>query len=87
MPPYTRFLKHLCTTKRVTSIWKKPFLVPGANFIIFHQIPVKYKDPSCPTISIVIEHQLIHKALLDLGANVDLLPFSEFESLGLGELN
>jgi len=29
---------------------------------------------------------LIHRALLDLGASVNLIPFSEHEMLGLGEL-
>ena len=47
---------------------------------------MKYKDPGCPTISIVIGDQLFQRALLDLGANVNLLPFTEYERLGLGEL-
>jgi hypothetical protein len=45
---------------------------------------LKYKDPGCPTISCFIgEHK---KALLDLGASVNLLPYSIFQSLNLGEL-
>ena len=40
----------------------------------------------CPTISIVIDDQLFQRALLDLGASVNLLPFTEYERLGLGEL-
>jgi len=47
---------------------------------------VKYKDPSYPTLSIVIGDQLIHRALLDLGASVNLIPFAEYERLELGEL-
>jgi len=53
MPPYARFLKELCTTKRATGVPKKAFLTFGANSIL-SQIPVKYKDPGCPTVSIVI---------------------------------
>jgi len=86
MPPYAKFLKDLCTTKRGTSVPKKAFLASTASSIISHQISVKYKDHGCPTISIVIGDQLFRRALLDLGASVNLLPFTEYERLGLGEL-
>ena len=50
------------------------------------QDPVKYKDPECPTISVNIGGTCVEKALLDLGANVKLLPYSIYKYLGLGEL-
>ena len=37
-------------------------------------------------MSIVIGDQLIHRALLNLGANVNLIPFTKYERLELGEL-
>ena len=37
-------------------------------------------------MSIVIGDQLIHRALLDLGASVNLIPFAEYERLKLCEL-
>jgi len=85
MPPYARFLKDLCTTKKATGVPKKPFLTSSANSIL-SQIPMKYKDPGCPTISIVIGDQLIHRALLDLRASANLITFAEYERLELGEL-
>ncbi|RVW12676.1 hypothetical protein CK203_113900 [Vitis vinifera] len=48
--------------------------------------PVKYKDPGCPTISVMIGETCVEKALLDLGASVNLLPYSVYKQLGLGEL-
>ena len=48
---------------------------------------MKYKDPGCPTISVNIGGTCVEKALLDLGANVNLLPYSMYKQLGLGELN
>jgi len=36
MPPYARFLKDLCTTKRATSVPKKAFLTSDASSIISH---------------------------------------------------
>ena len=47
---------------------------------------MKYKDPRSPTISINIGGTCIDKALLDLGASVNLLPYSVYKQLGLGEL-
>ncbi|KAL6341714.1 hypothetical protein AAG906_032836 [Vitis piasezkii] len=48
--------------------------------------PVKYKYLGCPTISVMIGKTCIEKALLDLGASVNLLPYSVYKQLGLGEL-
>ncbi|RVW42168.1 hypothetical protein CK203_094628 [Vitis vinifera] len=47
---------------------------------------VKYKDPGCPTISMSIGGTCVEKTLLDLGASVNLLPYSIYKQLGLGEL-
>jgi hypothetical protein len=52
--------------------------------IITHTL--KYKDPGCLTISCFIGEHKIERALLDLGASVNLLPYSFFQSLNLGEL-
>ena len=48
---------------------------------------MKYKDPGCLTISVNIGGICVEKALLDLGASVNLLPYSMYRQLGLGELN
>ena len=47
---------------------------------------MKYKDPECPTISLDIGGICVEKALLDLGASVNLLPYLVYKQLGLGEL-
>ncbi|XP_050280722.1 uncharacterized protein LOC126721706 [Quercus robur] len=48
--------------------------------------PLMFKDPGCPTISCMIGNSKIEKVLLDLGASVNLLPYSVYEQLDLGEL-
>ena len=45
------------------------------------------QDPGCPTISVNIGGTCVEKALLDLGASVNLLSYSMYKQLGLGELN
>ena len=85
VPTYAKFLKDLCTIKRGLNVNKKVFLTEQVSVIIQCKSPVKYKDLGCPTISVMIGGKLVEKALLDLGASVNLLP-SIYKQLGLGEL-
>ena len=86
VPTYAKFLKDLCTVKRSLNVNKKVFLTEQSSAIIGNKTPVKYKDPGCPTISVNIGGTSVEKALLDLGASVNLLPYSMYQQLGLGEL-
>ena len=86
VPAYAKFLKDLCTIKKGLSIEKKAFLTEQVSAIIQSKNPVKYKDPRSPTISVNIGGTCIDKSLLDLGASVNLLPYSVYKQLGLGEL-
>jgi len=61
---------------------KRAFLVSIVSLIISKQVFTKYKGPRCPIISIVIGHHTIHRALLNLGASVNLLPLQVFERPG-----
>ena len=65
---------------------KTAFLTEQVSSIIQHRTPVKYKDPGSPTISVNIGGTCVDKALLDLGASVNLQPYSMYKQLGLGEL-
>ena len=86
VPAYAKFLKDLCTIKKGLGIEKKAFLIEQVSAIIQSKNPVKYKDPGSPTISVNIGGNCIDKSLLDLGASVNLLPYSVYKQLGLGEL-
>ena len=86
VPTYEKFLKDLCIVKRELGIEKKAFLIEKVSAIIQSKTPVKYKDPGSPTISVNIGGTCIDEALLDLGASVNLLQYSMYKQLGLGEL-
>ena len=86
VPSYAKFLKDLCTSKKGLGIEKKAFLTEHVSAIIQSKYPVKYKDPGSPTISVTIGGNCIDKSLLDLGASVNLMPYSVYKQLGLGEL-
>jgi hypothetical protein len=79
-----KFLKDLVTIKRKTNVPKKAYLAEQVSSI--GKLPIKYKDPGCPTIACMIGVSQINRALLDLGASVNLFPYSMYLQLGLGEL-
>jgi len=77
----------MCTKKRKTSVPKKVFLATNISKLLSGPIPVKYKDLVCPTIACNIGQAEISHALLDLGASINLLPFSVYQQLRLGYLS
>ena len=72
--------------KRKTNVPKKAFFTEQVSSIIQNKYPVKCKDPRSRKISRKIGDHLIKRALLDLGASVNLMPYSVYLQLGLGEL-
>ena len=87
VPTYNKFIKDMCTKKRKTNVPKKVFLTTNISELLSNQILMKYKDPGYPTISCIIGQTEISRALLDLGASINLLPFSVYQQLGLGKLS
>ncbi|KAH7844708.1 hypothetical protein Vadar_030816 [Vaccinium darrowii] len=84
-PQCAKVLKDLCTPKRKSQ--NNVVLTEQVSSILQTEIPAKCKDPGCPTIPIAIAGQNFDKALLDLGASVNLLPYSAYLRLGLGDLS
>ncbi|XP_052299939.1 uncharacterized protein LOC127903649 [Citrus sinensis] len=86
VPSYAKFLKDLCTVNRKLKVRKIAFMAEQVSTILSTNNKLKYKDPGCPTISCIIGNHRIEHALLDLGASVNLLPYSVYLQLNLGEL-
>jgi len=70
------------TKKRKTNVLKKVFLATNISELLSCLIPVKYKDSGYPTIAYTIGQAEISRALLDLGASINLLPFSVYQQVG-----
>lgn len=85
---YAKFLKDLCTQKRKSksNVSKKVLLTEQVSSIIQHDTPPKLKDLGTPTVTCTIGNHIINHTLLDLGASVNLLPYSVYEQIGLGVL-
>ncbi|XP_062103689.1 uncharacterized protein LOC133814789 [Humulus lupulus] len=86
VPAYAKIIKDLCTVKRKHHVKKTAFLTEQVSAVIEQKTPPKYKDPGCPTISCQIGTHEFSQALLDLGASVNLMPYSVYSRLGLGEI-
>ena len=86
VPSDAKFLKDLCTFKRRMSAKKGEFFASQVSAIIHNKIPPKFKDLGTPTISCIIGDKKINNALLDLGSSVNLLSYTVYQQLGLGEL-
>ena len=84
IPSYAKFLKDLCKVKRKLGVNKEAFMTKQSTSLIRNNLPPKYKDPGSPTISIVVGNSKLGHALVDLGARVNLLPYSVYVDLGLG---
>ncbi|CAN6483979.1 unnamed protein product [Victoria cruziana] len=75
VPAYARFLKELCTKKRRSRrIPESVMLSEETSSILLRRMPPKLEDPGAPIIPCVIGDILVKRALLDLGASVNVLP-------------
>jgi len=86
IPSYTKFLKECCTHKRKFQAHEKVALTEEVSVVLLRKLPAKLKDPGSFTIPCRIGDQLFDRALLDLGASINLLPYTIYEKLGLEEL-
>ncbi|CAL2256440.1 unnamed protein product [Prunus armeniaca] len=61
-------------------------LSDNVSAVLQRKLPPKLQDPASFTSPCIIGERKFNKALLDLGASVNLMPYSMYEHLGLGEL-
>ncbi|CAN6586220.1 unnamed protein product [Malus baccata var. baccata] len=86
VPRYAKFLKELCTTRKRMST--KDVIKVGENVsaILQRKLPPKCKDPGSFTIPCVIGNTRFESAMLDLGASINVMPYSIYASMNLGAL-
>nr|GEZ11415.1 hypothetical protein [Tanacetum cinerariifolium] len=88
IPAYAKFLKDLCTEKRKlkATLPKKIDLTEHVSAVLSSSLPPKFKDPGAPLISVMVGNITIKKALLDLGASINIIPASLVDKYDLGTL-
>ncbi|CAN6583783.1 unnamed protein product [Malus baccata var. baccata] len=86
VPRYAKFLKELCTTRRRISNKEVVQVSENVSAVLQRKLPPKCKDPGSFTIPCVIGNTKFEHALLDLGASINVMPYSIYASMNLGEL-
>jgi hypothetical protein len=86
IPSHAKFLKDFCTNKRKFQEHETVALTEEVNAVLLRKLPPKLKDPRSFTILCRIGDHDCEQSLLDLGAGVNLMPYTVYEMPGLGEL-
>ena len=83
---YSKFLKDLLT-KKSKYIHSETIVMEGNCSVVIQRIlPPKHKDPGSVTIPCSIGAVFVGKALIDLGASINLMPLSMCRRLGEMEI-
>ncbi|MDV3194026.1 MAG: retropepsin-like aspartic protease, partial [Sweet potato little leaf phytoplasma] len=80
-----KFLKDILTKKRRLGEYETVALTEWSSALVKNEIPPKLKDPGSFTIPCSIGGRDVGRALCDLGASINLMPYSIFKQLGIGE--
>ncbi|XP_075497901.1 uncharacterized protein LOC142535433 [Primulina tabacum] len=72
--------------KRKLQEFETVKLTEECSAILQRKLPQKLKDPGSFTIPCVIGGSRVNRALCDLGASINLMPFSIYRTLELGEV-
>ncbi|CAN6725356.1 unnamed protein product [Malus baccata var. baccata] len=86
IPKYAKFLKKLCTTRKRIREKEVVHVSENVSALLQRKLPPKCKDPGSFTIPCVIGNTRFDQAMLDLGASINVMPYSVYASMNLGEL-
>src|SRR5262249_7368298 len=85
MPKYVKYLKEIMSNKRKLEDLATITLNKECSAILQNKLLQKLKDLGSVTIPCIIGSLSIDRALVDLEAGINLMPYSVFRKLGLGE--
>ncbi|XP_070019783.1 uncharacterized protein [Nicotiana sylvestris] len=83
MLSYAKFMKDLVTKKR--SMNCETIKMTHQVSAIEHSMAPKLEDPNAFTIPCTIRSAKFAKVICDLGASINLMPYSVFKTLGIGK--
>ncbi|XP_039050452.1 uncharacterized protein LOC120191588 [Hibiscus syriacus] len=86
VPRYAKVLKESCTNKRKLKGNEKVSMGENVSDVFQKKLPPKYKDPGMFTIPCKLGNVRIERAMLDLGASINVMPLSIYSSLNVGPL-
>ncbi|CAM8959678.1 unnamed protein product [Rhodiola kirilowii] len=86
IPRYAKFLKELYTNRRRSTRYDQELMSRNVSAVIQRKVPPKCGDPGTYTIPCTIGNIRIENCMLDLGASINVLPFSIYSCLKIGPL-
>ncbi|KAL0442217.1 UNVERIFIED_CONTAM: hypothetical protein Sradi_0160600 [Sesamum radiatum] len=86
IPKYAKFLKELCTNKRKLKDKERIIFGKNVSAVINRKLPEKCKDPGMFTLPCIIGNKRIERVMLDLGASINVMPYSVYQALNLSTL-
>ncbi|KAJ9543915.1 hypothetical protein OSB04_023622 [Centaurea solstitialis] len=87
VPRYAKFLKELCTNKNKLTGNEKVSMGENVSAVLQGQkMPLKCKDPGMFTIPCKLGNVSIDRAMVDLGASINAMPYSIYSLLNVGPL-
>ncbi|XP_022004399.1 uncharacterized protein LOC110901958 [Helianthus annuus] len=87
MPKYAKFLKDLLRNKEKLGDLSNVPLNGGCSAVVLNKLPEKLTDAAIFIIPCLFGSNTNTRALADLGASINLMPFSLYEKLDLVELS
>ena len=75
MPNYVKFMKEIMSNNKKLEAYGTVNLTENCSAIIQRKLPEKLKDSGSFTIPCIIGKHTFSKALCDLGASINLMPF------------
>ncbi|KAM2301644.1 hypothetical protein FF1_032374 [Malus domestica] len=78
--------KKLCTTRKRIREKEVVHVSENVSALLQRKLPPKCKDPGSFTIPCVIGNARFDNAMLDLGASINVMPYSVYASMNLGKL-
>ncbi|CAM8886827.1 unnamed protein product [Rhodiola kirilowii] len=86
IPRYVKFLKELCTNRWRSTRNDQELMSRNVSAVIQRKVPPKCGDPGTYTVPCTIGNIRIENYMLDLGASINVLPFSIYSCLRIGPL-
>ncbi|GJR86348.1 reverse transcriptase domain-containing protein [Tanacetum coccineum] len=86
MPNYGKFLKELISNKHKIKQISAAFLSDESSAMIQNKVPPKLRDPGSFLIPCNFDKTFSCKTLADLGASINLMPYSLYAKLSLKTL-
>ncbi|XP_057808569.1 uncharacterized protein LOC131023045 [Salvia miltiorrhiza] len=86
IPKYAKFLKDLCSRKVKMEEEVRYVMGESVSAVIQRKLPTKRKDPGMFTIPCNIGGTNMDKAMMDLGASINVMPLAVYKRLNIGEM-